>query len=208
MPGYIVPDLLVTDENGQLTVLLADQGCPELKISPYYRQLLHSCGEEPVQEYLSQKLRQADWVVRNLEQRRSTILRIARCIVSRQEEFFRQGPQYLHPLTLADVAADAGVHESTVSRTIRQKYIQCAWGLFPLSRFFSRALPAAGAECSVQQVKALLQALIDCEDKGRPLSDQRLCEALVRQGIDISRRTVAKYRDEMGIPSAPGRKEF
>lgn len=207
-PGYITPDLLVTEESGQLVVLFADQSASALKVSAYYRDLMHSSGEEQVRSYLTEKLRQADWVVKNIEQRRSTVLRCVRCIVDRQEDFFRGGRSAPRPMTLADVAADTGVHESTVSRAVKGKYLQCARGLFPLSAFFSRALPSGQEDNSAQQAKAALRELIDREDKRAPLSDQKLCQALAGQDLILSRRTVAKYRDEMGIPSAPGRKEF
>lgn len=207
-PGYITPDLLVTEESGELVVLLADRGGPELKVSSYYRDLLHSSGEEQVRSYLADKLRQADWVVKNIEQRRSTVLRCARCIVDRQEDFFRGLRSAPRPMTLTDVAADTGVHESTVSRAVKDKYLQCVRGVFPLSVFFSRALPSGQEDRSAEQAKAALRELIDGEDKRAPLSDQKLCDALAKQDLVLSRRTVAKYRDEMGIPSAPGRKEF
>lgn len=207
-PGYITPDLLVAEESGRLVVLFADQVDPGLKVSSYYRQLLHSSDEEQVQSYLTEKLRQADWVVKSIEQRRSTILRCARCIVERQDAFFRGSRDTPRPMTLADVADGVGVHESTVSRAAKDKYLQCTRGLFPLSAFFSRALPAGQEDRSAEQARAALRALIDREDKRKPLSDQKLCEALAGRDLILSRRTVAKYREELGIPAAPGRKEF
>jgi len=128
--------------------------------------------------------------------------------VERQERFFRQGAGHLQPLTLADVAAEAGIHESTVSRAVKDKYIQCVHGVFPMSHFFGRALPAGGDGVSSEQVKVAIRALVEDEDKKKPLSDQKLCQLLAVQGFVLSRRTVAKYRDEMGIPSTSGRKEF
>lgn len=205
LPPYITPDVLVTEENGCLSVQFADQPLPELKISFYYQELLRSSSEAQVRDYLTQKLRQADWVVKSIEQRKRTLLQCAEHIVALQEEFFRRGRHFLRPMTLADVAARAGVHESTVSRAVKNKYLQCTWGLYPLSDFFSRAVDE---DTSVQQVKSVLCTLIEQEDKRKPLSDQKLCDALAEQGLTISRRTVAKYRDEMGFPSAPGRKEF
>lgn len=207
-PGYILPDLFVTEEAGQLVVSRADQGDPGLKISSYYLHLLRDSSEEQVRSYLAEKLRQADWAVKSIRRRGSTVLLCARCIVARQEEFFRGGRDAPLPMTLADVAADADVHESTVSRAVKGKYLQCARGLFPLSAFFSRALPAGQENTSAGQAKAALRALIGQEDKRRPLSDQKLCEALAGQDLILSRRTVAKYREDMGIPSAPGRREF
>lgn len=136
-------------------------------------------------------------------------MRCADCIVERQEDFFRRGPGHLRPMTLADVAQVLEVHESTVSRAVKDKYLQCAHGVFPLGYFFSRALSAGTGEgISAEQVKTALKKLIAEENKKKPLSDQKLCELLAAQGIGISRRTVAKYRDELGIASTSGRKEF
>ncbi len=208
LPAYITPDILVAEEDGQLTVHIVGQNLPELKISAYYRDLIHSSEEDQVRTYLAQKLQQANWVIKHIEQRRNTMLQCARCIVMLQEKFFRQGRHFLRPLSLADVAAETGVHESTVSRAIRNKYVQCTWGLFPLSEFFSRALSSGNKEFSAAQVKKYIRTLIEQEDKHKPLSDQKICDALAEQSTTVSRRTVAKYRDEMGFPSAPGRKEF
>ncbi len=207
-PGYLVPDLLVGEESGRLAVSFVHWDDPELKVSSYYSSLLHSSDEEQVRSYLAEKVRQADWVVKSIEQRKSTVLRCARCIVNRQEDFLRGLRRTPRPMTLADVAGEIGVHESTVSRAVKNKSLQCGRGLFPLSAFFVRALPLGQEDSSAQQVKATLRALIDAEDKRAPLSDQKLSEALARQDLLLSRRTVAKYRDEMGLPSAPGRKRF
>lgn len=205
--SYVNPDLIVWEENGTLDVAFLERNSPMIHISPYYRDLLHSSEDTQVKTYLHEKLRQADWVIQNIEQRKNTVLRCARCIVQRQEAFFLRGKDHLSPLTQADVASALELHESTISRAIRDKYIQCSWGTFPMSFFFSRAL--AGQEnVSTSRVKSILRDLIAGEDKAKPLSDQKLCDMLATQGLTVSRRTVAKYRDEMGLPSAPGRKEF
>ena len=136
----------------------------------------------------------------------------AECILELQEAFFRKGPGHLVPMSLADVAGRIGVHESTVSRAVKDKYIQCSMGVYPLSYFFSRGLgsAAAGGEdaSSPDAAKALLKKLIAGEDKKKPLSDQKLCELMAAQGCALSRRTVAKYRDELHIPSTAGRKVY
>ena len=205
--SYVNPDLIVWEENGTLDVAFLERNSPMIHISPYYRDLLHSSKDTQVKTYLHEKLRQADWVIQNIEQRKNTVLRCARCIVQRQEAFFLRGKDHLSPLTQAEVATALELHESTISRAIRDKYIQCSWGTFPMSFFFSRAL--AGQEnVSTSRVKSILRDLIAEEDKAKPLSDQKLCDMLTAQGLTVSRRTVAKYRDEMGLPSAPGRKEF
>lgn len=207
-PRYIIPDILVSETDGRLEVSLMDGTVPELKVNAYYQRLMQETDEAQVKEYLGDKVRQACWVVKSIEQRRSTLLSCAGSIVARQEDFFRrQGG--LRPMTLADVAGELGIHESTVSRAVKDKYLQCARGLFPLGYFFSRALPTGGEEgISQEMVKAAIRELIDGEDKHRPLSDQKLCSLLAQREMMISRRTVAKYRDEMGIPSTAGRKEF
>ncbi len=207
-PAYIAPDILVVEEEGELTVHAKGEDLPRLMVSSYYRELLHSNEEVQVKEYLTQKLQQADWVLKSIEQRKATMLCCAQCIVERQQEFFRFGRHYLQPMTLADVASVVGVHESTVSRAIKNKYIQCAWGTFPMGFFFNRAVGGDGEEIAVIRIKAFLRELIESEDKRKPLSDQKLCDALLTKGITLARRTVAKYRDELGYPSAPGRKEF
>lgn len=208
-PGYIVPDLMVTELDGQLVVTPGDEFLPVLKVSSYYQTLMKDTEEREVREYLTDKVRQASWMVKSIEQRKSTLMSCARIIVARQEPFFRHGAGHLQPLTLADVAVEAGIHESTVSRAVKDKYIQCAQGAFPMSHFFSRALCTDGGDSvSPEKAKAAIRELINGEDKHRPLSDQKLCDLLAKQGLAISRRTVAKYRDEMGIPSTSGRKEF
>lgn len=207
-PGYIIPDLLVTEENGRLTVTLGDDFLPVLKVSAYYQKLMRDTSEPEVKEYLEEKVRQAVTMVKSIEQRKSTLLNCAQIIVAKQEAFFHHGSGHIQPLTLVDVAKEMGVHESTVSRAIRAKYLQCARGTFPLSHFFSRSLQAGDGEVSPEQVKTIIQALIGREDRKRPLSDQKICDSLAEQKIFLSRRTVAKYRDEMGIPPASGRKEF
>ena len=206
---YIIPDLVVeqTEEGFELTG--NDSFFPTLRVSAYYHRLMKETEEEQVREYLSAKVRQAKWVLRSVEQRRHTLMACAGCILERQEDFFRLGPGHLRPLTLADVAQALEVHESTVSRAVKDKYLQCHHGVFPLSHFFSRAVPASGGDSvSAEQAKRLLRELIEGEDKAKPLSDQKLVGLLEARGVAISRRTAAKYREEMGIPSTSGRKQF
>ena len=137
-------------------------------------------------------------------------MRVAKCIVDYQAEFFKLGTGHLKPLRLQDVAEILDVHESTVSRTIRDKYLQCAWGIYPLNYFFSKSIAAgnSGGKITTEQVKKLMMAIIDEEDKKKPLSDRVITERLVERGVKICRRTVAKYREEMGVKDASGRKSF
>lgn len=212
---YINPDLFVVNFPDHFELLTNDYFFPDLNISGYYCRMLKSTEDNEVKDYLMGKVRQAKWVVHSIEQRRSTLLRCAECILELQEEFFRRGPGHLKPMCLADIAQKVGVHESTVSRTVREKYLQCASGVYPLSYFFSRSLGAPAARPGTEEnasspdfAKALLKKLICGEDKRKPLSDQKLCERMAREGCELSRRTVAKYRDELGIPSTTGRKQY
>ena len=212
---YINPDLFVVNFPDHFELLTNDYFFPDLNISGYYCRMLKSTEDNEVKDYLMGKVRQAKWVVHSIEQRRSTLLQCAQHILELQEDFFRRGPGHLRPMSLADVAQRVGVHESTVSRTVRDKYLQCASGVYPLSYFFSRSLGAPAARPGTEEntsspdfAKALLKKLIGGEDKHKPLSDQKLCERMAREGCELSRRTVAKYRDELGIPSTTGRKQY
>ena len=200
---YIQPDLIVEEKEGRLTVRSARGDRPPFRMSRYYRDLLEKSEDREVRDYLTEKLRQAENVLWAAEQRGSTLLRCAQVIVERQSEFFRSGPEALRPLGMGEVARELGLHESTVSRAVREKYLQCPRGLYPLSWFFTRS---AGAGVSGAAARKLLLRLLDGEDKAGPLSDRELSERMAREGCPISRRTVAKYREELGIPGASGRK--
>ena len=206
--AYIQPDVFVAEEEGRFVARTRGGERPPFRISAYYRDLLSQSGEQEVREYLTGKLRQAEGVLWAIGQRERTLLRCAQAITECQQDFFRLGPQALVPLRMADVAQELGVHESTVSRSIREKYLQCARGVYPMSYFFSRSATAdqSGAAVGGTAARALLKQLLDQEDKSRPLADQKLSEEMERQGCPISRRTVAKSRAEMNIPGASGRK--
>ena len=209
---YINPDIIVVSFPDHFELLSNDYYFPTLHISGYYTRLLKESEDEQVKDYLTGKMRQAKWMVKAIEQRRSTLMACAECILELQEAFFHKGPGHLVPMSLADVAGRIGVHESTVSRAVKEKYIQCSMGVYPLSYFFSRGLgasAAAGEEAaSPDAAKALLKKLIAAEDRKKPLSDQKLCQLMAGQGCPISRRTVAKYRDELHIPCTSGRKQY
>ena len=208
-PGTLLPDLVVREVEGRFVASMNDAPGPLLRVNTYYQRLLAESDDPQVREYLTKKMRQADWVVKGIEQRRTTLLRCGQSIAAVQGEFFRKGPGHLKPMTMSDLAAELGVHPSTVSRTVREKYLQCGYGVFPLSYFFSRALAGPeGEEATAQQAKAAIHALIQGEDKRRPLSDQKLCDLLAKQDMVLARRTVAKYREAMGIPPAAGRRQY
>jgi len=205
---YLTPDLVVVSFGDHFEILTNDSYLPALRMSGYYSKLYQETGDQQVREYLNGKLRQAKWIIYGVEQRRTTLMRCAQCIVDQQEWFFRSGPGHLRPMLLSDVAEKLEIHESTVSRAVKDKYIQCAHGLYPLGYFFSREVGDKGGGATPERAKNLLREFIDGENKRKPLSDQKLCQMMMEQGVEISRRTVAKYRDELGIPSTAGRKTF
>jgi RNA polymerase sigma-54 factor len=212
---YITPDVNVVKVQDHFEIYTDDYCFPSITLNSYYRDIVNVTDNCDVRDYLVNKMHQAQWVIKSIEQRRSTLVACAECIVQLQEEFFRQRGGHLVPMTLADVARRLDVHESTVSRAIRDKYLRCSKGVFPLSHFFSRGLgkrtsqPGADELCtSADAVKALISELVAGEDKKQPLSDQKLCERLGERSADISRRTVAKYREELCIPCASARKQY
>ena len=198
---------MIEEIGGHFTARLRNSDRPYFQINSYYRSLLTQSDDAQVREYLTLKLRQAENVLWAIGQRETTLLRCAQAIAGRQQDFFRSGPSALRPLRLSDIAQELEIHESTVSRAIRDKYVQCPRGVFPLRHFLSRrAAGESGAEVGSCAAKELLRRLIREEDSTKPLSDQKLCTLLTEQGCPISRRTVAKYREELNIPSASGRK--
>ena len=207
-PEYILPDLLVTENNGYLEITSGDEFLPVLRVSSYYHELAKTTEDAEVRDYLEGKIKQSVITIKSIEQRRATLLGCAQVILKRQKQFFSTGTGNLLPLTLSDVANEINIHESTVSRAIRDKYIQCVHGTFPLSYFFSRSVPAGEGKMSAAEVKNAIRELIEQEDCRKPLSDQKICDILAERKVDISRRAVAKYRDEMGIPSTSGRKVY
>lgn len=202
---YILPDIFVDEEDGRYTARARRPGRPPFQINSYYRRLLLQSQDPQVRDYLKEKLLQAEGVLRAVDQRESTLLRCAQAIVDAQAEFFRRGPQALLPMRLADVAETLGLHESTISRAVREKYIQCPQGIYPMGYFFSRSAAAGKPGVGGVAARLLLKQLIDQEDKTRPLSDQKLAGLLAQAGCPVSRRTVAKYRGEMNIPDLSGR---
>lgn len=206
---YLLPDVFVEEEDGALIVRARREERPPFRISGEYRRLLEQSEDREVREYLTGKLRQAEQVLWAVGQRESTVLRCARVVADYQREFFRSGPAALRPLRMADVAEELGLHESTVSRAVKGKYLQCVRGIYPLSYFFSRSVAPGVRSGAVggEAARALLRRLIQEEDKTSPLSDQQLCRQMAEEGCPLSRRTVAKYREELGIPAAYARRE-
>jgi RNA polymerase sigma-54 factor len=204
----IEPDVVVTRDGDHWRVTLNDDGMPRLRISPRYLRLLQSRTlEGEAKGYLRERMRSALWFLRSVEQRQGTIARVASAIVRRQEEFLDKGISHLRPLVLRDIADDIGMHESTVSRVVANKYMSTPRGIFPLKFFFHSAIShALQGDISSVVVKERIKELIEQEDSAHPLSDARVARQLNRLGIRIARRTVAKYREELGVPSSEQRR--
>jgi len=207
----VTPDVFVEQgDDGRYAVRLEDGRTPSLFISPYYRQLL-SAGQASAEtrEYIKRKINSAQWLIESIEQRRSTLTKVSQAIVDHQVEFLSKGPEHIEPLKMQQIADKVGVHVTTVSRAVDDKWIQTPRGIFPLKRFFCGGTVAAdGEEVAWDTVRAKLQELIDGEDKQHPLSDEQLVEKMEAQGITVARRTVTKYRKAMRIPSSRQRRDW
>lgn len=206
---YVIPDLIVDKVGGDYMVFVNDTGLPRLRLSRTYREVAAKrssfAGEN--KEFISSRMNAAQWLIQMIEQRRQTMLRVTRYIVARQLRFFERGVQHLKPLTLREVAQHIGMAESTVSRVTNEKYVQTPTGTYPLKFFFSGGLPTVtGSDISTRGVQAKIRSLVDSEDPQRPLTDQAIVNLLKSEGVKIARRTVAKYRDQLGIVPARMRK--
>lgn len=206
---YIVPDVTIEKINGEYIIIVNDNNLPVLTISGYYQNMIKNLDDKEANKFLSDKLNSSMWLIKSIEQRRMTLYKVVESILKFQRKFFDEGKTALKPLVLKDVAEDIGVHESTVSRATNGKYVQTPIGLFELKYFFASSLSESDGEgISSTSVKSQIQKLINEENTQKPLSDQKIAEMLSAEGINISRRTVAKYRDEMRIPSSSMRRRF
>ncbi|MBM4355605.1 MAG: RNA polymerase factor sigma-54 [Deltaproteobacteria bacterium] len=197
---YVVPDVYVEKTAEGYVVLLNDDGLPKLRISAYYRNLVDRNITADTKEYLKKKLRSAVWFLRSIHQRQSTVRLVAESIVKFQKDFLDRGVSALHPLVLRDVAEDIEMHESTVSRVTSNKYMHTPQGLFPMKFFFNPRIESSGGEdLASEAVREKIRELIAREDPRQPLSDQQVVDTLAGKGIKLARRTVAKYRDQLGI---------
>ncbi|WP_455582734.1 RNA polymerase factor sigma-54 [Dysosmobacter sp.] len=201
---YVRPDIFIVELDGEWKVMLNEYYLPRVSISDYYARLLKESDEKETKEYLQQKMQQAKWLLNSLERRGSTLRSCAEAILNAQRAFFSGVTAELAPMSLSSLAEALGVHPSTVSRATKGKFLQCRQGTYPLRYFFSRAVGQQGP--SQQAVKRKLLELVRDEDPSHPLSDQRLCQLLSVQGIQVARRTVAKYRLELGLRSSTARK--
>ncbi len=202
---YIVPDLIVEKIDGEYRIYLNDQNLPRLRLSRAYREVARDkkkfVGEN--RDFITQRLNSAQWMIQAIEQRRQTMLKVMHFIVDRQREFFDKGIEFLKPLTLREVAEVINMHESTVSRVTNEKWVQTPRGVLPLKFFFSSALSTtSGEDASARAIRAQIEKLVKEEDPLEPLTDQQIVQRLREKGVRIARRTVAKYRDQLGILSA------
>jgi RNA polymerase sigma-54 factor len=209
---YVEPDVYVHKVGDEYVIVLNEDGMPKLRINSSYRSMLNSMDSKQDGEtvnYIKDKIRSAVWLIKSLDQRQRTIYKVAESIVKHQREFLEKGIDYLRPLVLRDVADDIQMHESTVSRVVSNKYMHTPRGLFLMKYFFHSGIDSdTGEDISSLTVKKKIQSYIEGEDPRKPLSDSKIMKILNDEGINIARRTVAKYRDELNIPSSTDRKQI
>ncbi len=207
---YIEPDVYVRKTDGEYLIALNDDGLPRLRINSRYARMLEGASLDPqVTSYLKEKMRNALWLMKSIDQRQRTIYKVAHSIVGFQRGFLDYGIEHLKPMVLRQVAEDIGMHESTISRVVSNKYMYTPRGLFPMKFFFHSGVDSAkGDNVSSLVVKERIKKLVEAEDPARPLSDSKIMKMLQREGIRLARRTVAKYREELQIPSSDKRKRF
>ncbi|MBN2370544.1 MAG: RNA polymerase factor sigma-54 [Vicinamibacteria bacterium] len=206
---YITPDVFVMKEGAAYKIVLNDDGLPRLRISPTYRRMLerNEANSTETRNYVKEKLRGALWLLKSVDQRQRTIYRVAESIVRHQREFLDEGVAFLRPLVLRDVASDIGMHESTVSRVVANKYMHTPRGVFEMRFFFHSGITSSQGEAvSSVTIKDKMRRLIEGEDRTHPLSDSQITDALRTEGLPLARRTVAKYREELRIPPSNLRK--
>lgn len=210
---YIIPDIYIVKRGDEYVVMLNEDGLPKLKISPFYKNLLDKEAKQEgaqTKEYVQTKLRSAVWLIRSIHQRQRTIFKVTESIVRQQKEFFDKGIAFLKPMVLRDVANDIGMHESTISRVTTNKYVHTPRGIFELKFFFNSGISrVSGADVASETVKEKVKGIVSTENPAHPYSDQKIVELLLKENINIARRTVAKYREMLGIlPSSKRKKVF
>ena len=206
---YVIPDVHVVKVEDQYVAVLNEEGMPQLRISPVYRRLLDKGGEnsDETRAYVKDKFRSALWLIKSVEQRQKTIHKVATSIINFQRDFLDHGIEYLRPLVLRDVANDIGMHESTVSRVVTNKYMHTPQGVFEMKYFFHSGIASSfGEAVSSVTIKQRIRKIIEAEDGRKPLSDSKIVSMLQKEGLDLARRTIAKYREELKIPTSNQRK--
>lgn len=208
-PEYVIPDVMVRKVGTRWSVELNSDSVPRLKINQQYASLGGSSRNESDTQYIRSNLQEAKWLIKSLESRNDTLLKVTRCIVDQQQAFFEQGEEFMRPMVLADIATAVDMHESTISRVTTQKYLHSPRGIFELKYFFSSHVSTeGGGEASSTAIRALVKKLISAENPAKPLSDSKLTTLLSDQGIMVARRTVAKYRESLSIPPSNQRKQL
>jgi RNA polymerase sigma-54 factor len=208
-PEYVIPDVLVRKTGTRWTVELNADSLPRLKINQHYAAMGGSARNDSDSQFIRSNLQEARWLIKSLESRNDTLLKVTRCIVEQQQAFFEQGEEYMRPMVLADIAQAVDMHESTISRVTTQKYLHSPRGIFELKYFFSSHVSTeGGGEASSTAIRALVKKLISAENPAKPLSDSKLTSMLSEQGIMVARRTVAKYRESLSIPPSNQRKQL
>ncbi len=208
-PQYVVPDVIVTRHRGGWKVELNSEIAPRLRVNSRYASLIRRADNSPDNHYLRSHLQEARWFLKSLQSRNETLLKVATAIVDRQRAFLEQGEEGMRPLVLHDIAETLGMHESTISRVTTQKYMHTPRGIYELKYFFSSHLSTtSGEDCSSTAIRALIKRLVSAEEPGKPLSDSRIATLLAQQGIQVARRTVAKYREALSIPPSSERKRL
>ncbi len=207
---YVIPDVYIVKVEDQYVAALNEDGLPQLRISPVYRRLLDKSAAENTDEtraYVKDKFRSALWLIKSVEQRQKTIQKVATSIITFQRDFLDHGIEYLRPLVLRDVANDIGMHESTVSRVVTNKYMHTPQGVFEMKYFFHSGIASSyGDAVSSVTIKQRIRKIIEQEDPRKPLSDSKIVSILQREGLELARRTIAKYREELKIPTSNQRK--
>ncbi len=208
----IIPDIIIEVVDDEIQIYLNDEGLPRLRINSYYKQLLKNKNKsiESSKDFLKQKLNSAVWLIKAIEQRKSTMLRIAQKIVEKQIDFFKKGPSHLKPMILKDIADEIGVHPTTVGRIVNSKYVQTPYGVFSLKYFFSSKIEneESGESHSSREIMLKIKEIIDNENKTKPLSDSKIAKLLSEKGYKVARRTVTKYREKLGILPSNLRKQI
>ncbi|WP_286265071.1 RNA polymerase factor sigma-54 [Thalassotalea atypica] len=206
---YVIPDVSVEKKNGRWVVELNPSTAPRLSINQQYAALTKTMKSSDDNQFIRSNLQEAKWFIKSLESRNDTLLKVSNCIVQRQQGFFEYGPEAMRPMVLNDIAEAVDMHESTISRVTTQKYMHTPRGIFELKYFFSSHVSTEnGGECSSTAIRALIKKLVSAETPAKPLSDSKMAELLAEQGINVARRTIAKYRESLSIPPSNQRKSL
>ncbi|MFK7823897.1 MAG: RNA polymerase factor sigma-54 [Oligoflexales bacterium] len=206
---HVIPDVYVFKMSGKWIVSLNDDGLPNLRINSFYKEIAQDRTVGKDKEYVQEKLKSAQWLIKSIQQRQKTIFKVTECIVEKQKDFFEKGVQFLKPMVLRDIAEDIGMHESTISRVTTSKYVHTPRGIFELKYFFNSSVArAGGGDVASESVKVMIKEIVDGESPQKPYSDQKIVAILEEKGVKLARRTVAKYREQLGILPSSKRKKY